>query len=106
MSGRVFLGLTSTKQRVKYLAQGQKAVTPVTLEPATPRSPDKYSTTEPLCSHIYSALWKFVKHTQAIGGCTYAIVFRAKNGRHCRMHHTRGRNFRGKYIFCLFDLTD
>ena len=36
MSGWVFLGLTSTKQRVKYLAQGHKAVTPVTLEPATP----------------------------------------------------------------------
>ena len=32
--------------------------------------------------------------------------FRAKNGGHCRMHHTRGRNLRGKYIFCLFDLTD
>ena len=32
--------------------------------------------------------------------------FRAKNGGRCMMHHTRGRNLRGKYIFCLFDLTD
>ena len=32
--------------------------------------------------------------------------FRAKNGGRCRMHHTRGRNLRGKYIFYLFDLTD
>ena len=32
--------------------------------------------------------------------------FRAKNGGHCRLHRTRGRNMRGKYIFCPFDLTD
>ena len=33
-------------------------------------------------------------------------LFRAKNGGRCRMHHTIGRNLRGKYIFSLFDLTD
>ena len=32
------------------LAQGHNAVTPVRLEPATPRSQVKYSTTEPLRS--------------------------------------------------------
>ena len=35
MSGLVFLGLTSTKQRIKCLAQGYNAVAPVRLEPAT-----------------------------------------------------------------------
>ena len=41
MSGRVFLGGTSTKQWIKCLAQGHNIVTPpaVTLEPATLRSP-------------------------------------------------------------------
>ena len=34
------------------LAQGHKAVMPVKLEPTTPRSRDKHSTTEPLSSHI------------------------------------------------------
>ena len=43
---------------------------------------------------------------QAFGGCTYATVFRAKNGGRCRVHLTRGRNLQGKYIFCLFDSTD
>ena len=32
--------------------------------------------------------------------------FRAKNGGRCRMHLTRERNLRGKYIFCLFNSTD
>ena len=35
MSGRVFLGLTSTKQRMKCLAQGHNAVPLVRLEPTT-----------------------------------------------------------------------
>ena len=47
MSGRVFLGRTSTKQRIKCLAQGHITVPPVRLEPATPRSRVKHSTTEP-----------------------------------------------------------
>ena len=38
ISGWVFLGLTSTKQRIKCLAQGHNTVPPVRLEPATPRS--------------------------------------------------------------------
>ena len=37
-SGRVFLGLTSTKQRLMCLAQGHNTATPVRLETATPRS--------------------------------------------------------------------
>ena len=36
MSGQVFLGLTSTKQRIKCLAQGHKAVPTVRLKPTTP----------------------------------------------------------------------
>ena len=36
MSGRVFLGCTSTKQGLMCLAQGHNAVTPVRLETATP----------------------------------------------------------------------
>ena len=47
MSGRVFLGLTSTKQRIKCLAQGYNAVAPVRLKPTTPLSRVKHSTTEP-----------------------------------------------------------
>ena len=35
MSGWVFLCWTSTKQRIKYLAQGQNTVPSVRLEPAT-----------------------------------------------------------------------
>ena len=45
MSQRVFLSWTVTKQGIKCLAQGHNAVPPVKLEPATPRSRVKYSTT-------------------------------------------------------------
>ena len=45
MSGWVFLGWSSTKQELMILAQGHNTVTPVTLEPATPRSQVKHSTT-------------------------------------------------------------
>ena len=44
MSGRVFLGWTSTKQGLMCLAQGQNAVTPVRPKPATPLSRVKDST--------------------------------------------------------------
>ena len=37
MPGQVFLGLTSTKQRTRCLAQGHNAVAPVRIEPATSR---------------------------------------------------------------------
>ena len=47
MSGWVFLGLTSTKQRTKCLAQGHNAVPPVSLQSATSRSRVKHSTIEP-----------------------------------------------------------
>ena len=48
--GQVFLGLTSTKQSIKCLAQGHNAVRLVRLKPATLRSGVKHSTTEPLRS--------------------------------------------------------
>ena len=48
MLERVFLGWTSTKQGLMSLAQGHNTVTPGRLEPATPGSRDKHSTTEPL----------------------------------------------------------
>ena len=51
MSGLIFMGLTSTKQGLLCLAQGHNTVTPVRLEPATPWSPVKLSTTEPLGYH-------------------------------------------------------
>ena len=50
MSGRVFLGWTSTKQVLMCHAQGHKAVTLVRLEPAVPRSRIKQSAIEPLHS--------------------------------------------------------
>ena len=45
--GRVFLGWTSTKQWIKCLPRVDNAVPPVRLEPATPRSRVRNSTTEP-----------------------------------------------------------
>ena len=50
MSGWVIQGLTSTKQKIKCLAQEHDAVPPVRLDPVTPRSRVKHSTTEPLHS--------------------------------------------------------
>ena len=50
MSGRVFVCWTSTKLGLTCLAPGHNAVTPVRLEPATPLSGVKHSTTEPLRS--------------------------------------------------------
>ena len=44
MSEQIFLGYTSTKQGLMCLAQGHNAVTPVKLEPATPRSPVDHCT--------------------------------------------------------------
>ena len=46
MSGLVFLGWTSTKQRIKCLADWNNSVPLVRLEPATPQSQVKHSTTE------------------------------------------------------------
>ena len=50
MSGQVFLGRISTKQGLMCLAPGHNTVMPVRLELATPWSPVKQSTTEPLRS--------------------------------------------------------
>ena len=50
MSGWVFLGWTITKQGLMCLAQGHNAVTPVRLEPLTPRSWNMHYTTGPLHS--------------------------------------------------------
>ena len=54
LPGWVCLGWTSTKQGLMCLAQGHIAVKPVRLEPATPRSLVKHSTTElpTIFSHI------------------------------------------------------
>ena len=51
---------SSTKQRIECLAQGHSAVPRVRLEPATPQSQVKPSTTEPPCSLLlseYSPAW-------------------------------------------------
>ena len=40
---RMFLGPTSTKERIKSLAQGHNIVLPVRLEPATPRPQALYN---------------------------------------------------------------
>ena len=50
MSGRNFLGLTSTKQRIKCLAQEHNPVALVRLEPATPRFRVNHSIAEPMHS--------------------------------------------------------
>ena len=47
MLGWVFLGWTSTKQRIKCLDQGHNAVPLERLEPTTPQSPVKHSSTQP-----------------------------------------------------------
>ena len=54
MLGRVLLDSTSTitKQRVKYLTQGHNTAPPLRLEPESPRSSVKHSTTEPTCSSL------------------------------------------------------
>ena len=57
IKGLVFLGWTSTiKARINALAQGHKAVMPMRLEPAAPRSRVKHSTTEPLHT-LKSYVW-------------------------------------------------
>ena len=50
MLERVFLGCTSTKHGLMCLAQGHNTVLQVRLDPATPQSLVKLSTTEPLRS--------------------------------------------------------
>ena len=51
--GTGHLGLTSTKQRIKCLAQGHNEVPLVKLEPSTPPSRVKHSTTESKLSRGY-----------------------------------------------------
>ena len=58
MLGQVFLGLTSTKQRIKGLSQGHNKVSPVRFEPAKPQSRVKHSTTEPLHYSIRGCRFK------------------------------------------------
>ena len=52
MLGLVFLGLTSTKQRIKCHAQGHNTVR---LEPATPRFRVKHSTSDLLFFAVVTA---------------------------------------------------
>ena len=73
MSGRVVLGLTSTKQRIKYLAQGHKAVSPVSLEPTTPRSQVKHSTTEPPRSSLQRLEPNIPSNPSSLSGCSTAL---------------------------------
>ena len=56
MSGRVFLGWTSTKPGLMWFALWHNAVPPVRLEPATLQYPVKHSTTEPLHSLLKEKL--------------------------------------------------
>ena len=58
MSGKVFLGLTSTMQRIKCLAQGHITVPPMRPEPATSRSRVRHSTREPP-SYLYYTIIDF-----------------------------------------------
>ena len=60
MSEWVFLGLTSTKQRIKCPPQGHKPVPLVRFEQANPQSWVKHSTTKPLgsCSKE-KKVWNF-----------------------------------------------
>ena len=48
-----FLGLTSTKQRIKFLPYGQNILIPVRLKPAAPQSQVEHSTTKSLHSSLY-----------------------------------------------------
>ena len=50
MSGRVFLGLISIKQKINCLAQGHNTVPTVRLKPPTSRSEIRHPTTDPSCS--------------------------------------------------------
>ena len=52
MSGRIFLGWTSTKLELMSLAHGHNAVTPLRLEPVAPLSRVKHATTESLLSQV------------------------------------------------------
>ena len=58
-SGRVFLGWTSTKQRIKCLAQGHNTVPPVRLEPALVRAAWTESTLFAYGKRIYLILHKW-----------------------------------------------
>ena len=57
MSGRVYLDWFITKQRIKCLVQGHNTVPPVGLEPSTPRSLIKHSTTGHCASHFWDCRW-------------------------------------------------
>ena len=65
MSGLVFLGWTSTKQRIKCLAQGHDAVPLVRLRPATPQSlsqaPYHWATKLLLCNVITKVRNAFIR---------------------------------------------
>ena len=63
MLGRVFLGLTSTKQRIKCLAQGHNRVSPVRLEPATAWSGVKHSTIMLLWMSDYQVITFSILHS-------------------------------------------
>ena len=74
MSRRIFLGSTSPKLGLMCLAHGHNAVAPVRLEPATPRSRVKHSTTEPLRSLKYQLLISFQGKLSMASGFSYSII--------------------------------
>ena len=49
-------GLNQYLARINVLSQGHNAVTPIKLKHVAPRSQVKYSTTEPLRSHILTCI--------------------------------------------------
>ena len=61
MGLKSWIETVSTKPGLMCLAQGHNTVTPVRLEPATSRSQDKHSATEPLLSLILSAFYWFTQ---------------------------------------------
>ena len=75
MSGRVFLGWTSTKQRIESLAQGHNTVPLVRLKPTTPRSWVKYSTIELPYSNgrRWHLMRRGIQNLAELAPCTFAV---------------------------------
>ena len=97
MLGQVFLGWTSTKQRIKSLTKGHNAMPLVSLKPATLRSRVQHSTTKSLRSwselsakaissrrQKLSLAWKEWK----VNSILKHLVILAGNHLHLHIHHS------------------
>ena len=85
MSGRVFLGWTSTKQRITCLAQGHNTVPPVRLHPPTAESQVKHST-KPYCSSVLC--WNMcIKLASCVNWNGYDAQF-SQSGMHSSVQQT------------------